>query len=80
MTTASIKKISIPLQVVLGETECTVEDVASFTEGTVIELKSIAGEPVDLYAAGVKIARGETVIIDENFGIRLTKILDQENQ
>ena len=80
MTSASIKKITIPLKVVLGESECTIEEAASFTEGTVIELKSNAGEPVDLYAAGVKIAKGETVVIDECFGIRLTKILNQEEQ
>ena len=78
MKTTSIKDIKVPLQVVLGETKCTVEQLAQLTEGSVVELNALAGEPVTLVAAGEPIAKGEVVIIDENFGIRITGILQTE--
>ena len=76
--TGSIKDILVPIQVVLGEKMLRVEDIATISPGTIIELNSMAGEPVDLVAAGEKIAQGEVVVIDENFGIRVTKVLDKE--
>ena len=78
MKNVHIKDVRVPLRVVLGETELAVEDIASMGQGTIIELSSNAGEPVDLYAAGERIARGEVVVIDENFGIRVTELLREE--
>jgi len=78
MRKVHIKDVRVPLQVVLGETELPVEDTARMGEGTIIELRSLAGEPVDLHASGEKIARGEVVVIDENFGIRITEIIREE--
>ena len=78
MKRGMIKDVKIPIQVVLGETQLSVEDIARFGEGTIVELESMAGEPLDLYASGEKIARGEAVVIDENFGIRITEILQDE--
>ena len=78
MKTGSIKDILVPVQVVLGEKMLRLEDITIIGPGTIIELNSMAGEPVDLVAAGEKIARGEVVVIDENFGIRVTKVLDKE--
>ncbi len=78
MKLGSIKDVKVPLQVMLGETEITVEQLAAVGEGTIIQLSSIAGEPVDLLASGERIARGEVVIIDESFGIRVTQVLDRE--
>jgi flagellar motor switch protein FliN/FliY len=45
-------------------------------EGTVIELDKLAGEPVDVLVNGQLIAKGEVVVIDENFGVRVTEIVD----
>ena len=78
MKVGSIKDVKVLLQVVLGETEKTVEQLATVGEGTIIELKSMASEPVDLLASGKKIAKGEVVVIDERFGIRVTQVLDRE--
>ena len=76
--TSPIKDVIIPLKVVLGENHgCRLEDIAGIGVGTIIELHSFAGEPVDLEASGEKIAKGEVVVIDENYGIRITKILNK---
>ena len=78
MKQGSIKDVKIPLQVVLGVKEASVEDIATIGEGTIIELSSHAGEPIDLLASGERIAKGEVVVIDENFGIRITEVLKEE--
>ncbi|MDA3958193.1 flagellar motor switch protein FliN [Oceanispirochaeta sp.] len=78
MTLGRINDVRVPIQVVLGENSLSLEDLASLNQGSIIELQKIAGEPVDLVAAGEKIARGEVVIIDENFGIRITELIKWE--
>jgi flagellar motor switch protein FliN len=72
MNGGSLQDVKVPISVVLGETEVSVAELASIAEGSIIELKSIAGEPVRLMAAGEQIAWGEVVIIEENFGLRVT--------
>ncbi len=67
----------VRVQVVLGERSLSVRDLSTIAKGTIIELESIAGEPVDLVAAGEVVAKGEVVIIDENFGIRVTSLADR---
>ena len=74
MSVVRIHDIKIPLEVVLGTAEGSVEDIAAITEGTILELDTLAGEPVELRAGGSTIAYGEVVVIDEYFGIRITKI------
>lgn len=59
----------------LGRTELTVRDVLGLTPGSIIELDRAAGSPVDVVVNGTLIARGEVVVIDEEFGIRITEIL-----
>ena len=78
MRLGQVGEVRVPVQVVLGGTAVTVEELAAMTEGTVIRLESLAGEPVDLVAAGETIARGEVVVIDENFGLRVTRITGAE--
>jgi flagellar motor switch protein FliN/FliY len=78
MKLGKLEEVKVPLQVVLGETEVSVKKLSTIAEGTIIELRSLAGEPVDLVAAGEKIARGEVVVIDENFGIRITGMINRE--
>jgi len=75
MSEKTLRDVKVPLQVVLGETEVSVEELAGLGEGSIIELRSIAGEPVRLMAAGEQIAWGEVVIIEENFGLRVTGLL-----
>ena len=78
MKLESPNRVMVPLQVVLGATAWPLQDVAAMGEGTIIELDRLAGEPVDLMAAGELIARGEVVVIDESFGIRLTEIVSAQ--
>ena len=73
-----IKDVQVPVEVVRGRTDLSVQYIASLKAGTIIQLESIAGEPVEVVAAGQAIAKGEVVVIDENFGIRITKLLDTE--
>jgi flagellar motor switch protein FliM len=67
----------VRLQVIteLGRTTKTLSEISDFGEGTIIELDKMAGEPVDVFANNVLVAKGEVVVIDENYGIRLTDII-----
>ncbi len=69
--------LDVPLQltVELGRTEKTVKEVLSLVPGSIFELDRVAGEPVDIYVNGKLIAKGEVVVIDENFGVRITDIV-----
>jgi flagellar motor switch protein FliM len=64
----------ITISVELGSTAKPVKEILGMGEGTIIELDKLAGEPVDVKANGVLIAKGEVVVIDENFGVRITEI------
>jgi flagellar motor switch protein FliM len=74
--TGSYKDIKVQVITELGRTEKTLGDVQSFAEGTILELNKSAGDPVDIYANNVKIAKGEVVVIEENFCIRITELLE----
>lgn len=69
--------LDVPLQVTveLGRTNKLVKDVLELSPGSVIELDKLAGEPVDILVNQKHIAKGEVVVIDENFGIRITDII-----
>jgi flagellar motor switch protein FliN len=69
--------LDVPLQITveLGRTEKLVRDVLELTPGSVVELDKLAGEPVDILVNQKYIAKGEVVVIDENFGIRITDIV-----
>jgi flagellar motor switch protein FliN len=69
-----ILDISMPVTVELGRTKMLVRDILALGPGSVIELDKLAGEPVDLLVNDRPIAKGEVVVIDENFGVRLTHI------
>lgn len=75
---SQIGAVKVPLQVVLGETEIRLEELSRIGEGTIIALNRLAGEPLALVASGEQIAWGEVVVIDENFGIRVTQLLGRE--
>jgi flagellar motor switch protein FliN len=80
MKLGKLEEVKIPIQVILGETEVSLKSFADIAEGSIIELKSLAGEPVDLFAAGEKVGEGEVVVIDENFGLRVTKLIRREDE
>ncbi|SCP95922.1 flagellar motor switch phosphatase FliY [Anaerobium acetethylicum] len=69
--------MDVPLEVTveLGRTTKSIHDILEFSPGTIIELNKIAGEPVDVLVNGKFVAKGEVVVIEENFGIRITEIL-----
>ena len=74
-----MEKAKVKAQVVLGETWLTLDSLSKMGEGAIVELESLAGEPVDFVVSGKPVAKGEVVIIDENFGIRLTEVLPVRN-
>ena len=80
MKTGQIKDVKVPLMVSIGTTMISLEDLSQVGEGSIIELDRIAGEPVDLLAAGEVIGKAEVVVIDENFGIRVTEILKKKEE
>lgn len=69
--------MDVPLQITveLGKTKKTIKDILTLGPGSVVELDKLAGEPVDLLVNGKLLAKGEVVVIDENFGIRVTDIV-----
>ena len=69
-----VQDVMVPVKVVLGGSELSLSALASLGIGSIIELDKLAGEPVDFVVAGESVARGEVVVIDEKFGIRLTEI------
>ncbi len=71
--------LDIPLKVTveLGRTKKLVKEILEFSQGSVIELDKLAGEPVDILVNNKLIAKGEVVVIDENFGVRVTDIVSQ---
>ncbi|MBA2878685.1 flagellar motor switch protein FliN/FliY [Anoxybacillus kamchatkensis] len=74
--------LDIPLQVTveLGRTKRSVQDILSLSSGSIIELDKLAGEPVDILVNNKLIAKGEVVVIDENFGVRVTSIISQSDR
>lgn len=67
----------VPLQVTveLGRTKKSIREILEFSTGSIIELDKLAGEPVDIHVNGQLTAKGEVVVIDENFGVRITEIV-----
>jgi flagellar motor switch protein FliN/FliY len=70
-----VRDIPLEVSVELGRTRLLIRDILELGPGSIIELDKIAGEPVDLFANGMLVARGEVVVIDDNFGVRVTEII-----
>ena len=68
--------LDVPLSVTveLGQTKKSIKDILELTNGSIVELDKLAGEPVDIKVNGQFLAKGEVVVIDENFGVRITEI------
>lgn len=72
--------VKLQMTVELGRTELPIKKVLELTRGSIIELEKVAGEPVELYANGKLVAHGEVVVIEDNFGLRITSITEPEER
>src|ERR1700755_1245696 len=70
-----LSAVPVDLSVEIGRARMSVGETLELREGSVVTLDRMAGEPVDLLVHGTPIARGEVVVIDEQFGLRLTQVL-----
>jgi flagellar motor switch protein FliN/FliY len=70
-----VNDIPLELTVELGRTKLLIKDILDLSSGSIVELEKMAGEPVDLLANGVLIARGEVVVIEDSFGVRITELI-----
>ena len=67
--------VPVELAVEIGRTQMTIRETLALGPGSIVTLNRLAGEPVDLLVNGKPIARGEVVVIDEEFGLRVTEVL-----
>jgi flagellar motor switch protein FliN/FliY len=70
-----LKDVNLDVKIELGRTRMVVDDVLRLSEGAVVELDKLAGDPVDIYVNGRHIARGEVLVLNENFCVRISEIL-----
>lgn len=70
-----LKDIEVDVSVELGRITIPIGEVLQLVKGSVVELENLAGEPIDVMVNGLKIAQGEVVVIDEHFGVRITKMI-----
>lgn len=70
-----IMDVGLDVTVELGRTSKSIQEILDFAPGKIIELDKIAGEPIDVLVNGKYVAKGEVVVIEENFGVRITEII-----
>lgn len=75
-----ILDVALQVTVEVGRTRMTIQDLLQLGQGSVIELEKLAGEPLDIYINGKAVARGEAVIVNDKFGVRLTDIISPEDR
>ncbi len=72
--------VNLQVSVEVGRTRMTIQDLLQLGQGSVIELTKLAGEPLDIYINERLVARGEAVIVNEKFGVRITDIISQQER
>jgi flagellar motor switch protein FliN/FliY len=72
--------IQLQVTVELGRTKRSIKEILEFSQGSIIELDKLAGEPVDILVNNKLVAKGEVVVIEENFGVRVTDIISQTDR
>ena len=72
--------VPVELTVEIGRTRMTIGETLALGPGSIVSLERLAGEPVDLLVNGKRIAYGEVVVIDEEFGLRITELVDSEGK
>ncbi len=75
LTLDDLGDVDLDISIELGRTEILIEDVLKLREGSVVSLNKFAGDPVDIVANGRLVARGELLVIDGKFGVRLSEVL-----
>lgn len=75
-----LRDVPLPVSVELGRTTMTIRDILDLGAGSVVEVNRVAGEPVDVLVNGRLVARGEVVVIDENFGVRILDMVSPEER
>jgi flagellar motor switch protein FliN/FliY len=75
-----ILDVALQVTVELGRTKKSIKEILELTNGSIVELDKLAGEPVDIQVNGKLLAKGEVVVIDENFGVRITDIVSPEER
>lgn len=75
-----IMDVDVPVSVELGRTEMPIGQILGLGPGAIIELNKMASDPVDLFVNNTLIARGEVVVVDENFGMRITTVIDPKQR
>ena len=75
---ARLHDVPVELTVEIGRTRMTIGETLGLGPGAIVSLNRLAGEPVDLLVNGTPIARGEVVVIDEQFGLRITEVAGAE--
>jgi flagellar motor switch protein FliN/FliY len=75
-----ILDVALQVTVEVGRTRMTIHDLLQLGQGSVVELEKLAGEPLDIFINGKAVARGEAVIVNEKFGVRLTDIISPEDR
>ena len=73
-----LEDVQLQVRIELGRTRMLVEDVLRLGSGAVVELDKAAGDPVDIYVNGRRIARGEVLVLNENFCVRVSEIVDSQ--
>lgn len=72
-----IKGIPLEIYVVLGRTKMRIKDITNLGYGSIVDFDSLEDEEVEIIANGKKIAYGEIVVIDNNYGVRITRLINQ---
>ena len=75
-----LNNLSVDINVRLGSTIMTIRELLNLYPGTVVELDRLAGEHCDLYVNDIMIGKGEVVVINDNFGLRITEIISSEDR
>ena len=70
-----LMSLSLPVAIELGRTSMTVQEILRLGRGSVIQLERMAGEPIDIYVGDRRFAEGEVVVLGEQFGVRITRII-----
>lgn len=72
--------IPVTLQLEIGRAKVSIRNLLSYTQGSVIEMERMAGEPLDLLVNGTLIAHGEVVVVNDKFGVRLTDVISPQER
>jgi len=72
--------VEVPIVVELGHTEMPLKEILALRPGAIVELDRLAGEPADIVIRGHVVAQGEVIVVDDNFGVRITNIVDPKER